>query len=242
MKKVDEWNLDSVEEAKSSLCGNCAAFDQRKDTLDCIAQGIGSDAGEADPTIEAGDLGYCRFLKFKCAARRTCDAWVTGGPLRDESDAAEEGYGNHPSQRVDPRTGKRYVPPKSPLGQGVAEGGAKYKVRSIGQDRKGEYYVSPSTGEKVYKKAKVGDHEVPGSKEIKPKVEGIHSPAQQAAIALSKKEKQTDEDQRLDPKCWKGYKKQGTKMKCGTRVNNCVPVSEDIERIMAGYIKILSNK
>jgi hypothetical protein len=34
---------------------------------------------------------------------------------------AEQGYGNHPSQRVDPRTGKKYVPPKSPLGQGVAE-------------------------------------------------------------------------------------------------------------------------
>ena len=33
----------------------------------------------------------------------------------------KEGYGNHPSQRVDPRTGKKYVPPKSPLGQGVAE-------------------------------------------------------------------------------------------------------------------------
>ena len=29
--------------------------------------------------------------------------------------------------------------------------------------------------------------------------------------------------QRLDPKCWKGYKKQGTKMKGDTRVNNCVP-------------------
>lgn len=28
---------------------------------------------------------------------------------------------------------------------------------------------------------------------------------------------------RLDPKCWKGYKKQGTKMKGGVRVNNCVP-------------------
>jgi len=28
--------------------------------------------------------------------------------------------------------------------------------------------------------------------------------------------------QRLDPKCWKGYKKQGTKMKGGVRVNNCV--------------------
>ena len=89
MAKQEEWNLDSPDEAKQSLCGNCAAFDQRKNTLDCIAQGIGSDAGENDPTIEAGDLGYCRFLKFKCAARRTCDAWVTGGPLVDKSDVAE---------------------------------------------------------------------------------------------------------------------------------------------------------
>jgi len=32
----------------------------------------------------------------------------------------------------------------------------------------------------------------------------------------------TNEGQRLDPKCWKGYKKQGTKMKGGIRVNNCV--------------------
>lgn len=32
--------------------------------------------------------------------------------------------------------------------------------------------------------------------------------------------------QRLDPKCWKGYKKQGTKIKDGVRVNNCVPKSK----------------
>ena len=32
-----------------------------------------------------------------------------------------------------------------------------------------------------------------------------------------------EEKERLDPKCWKGYKKQGTKMKGGVRVNNCVP-------------------
>jgi hypothetical protein len=90
MAKVDEWNLDSPEEAQQSLCGNCAAFDQRKETLDCIAQGIGSDQGADDPTIDAGDLGYCRFLKFKCASRRTCDAWVTGGPLRDKEPEAQE--------------------------------------------------------------------------------------------------------------------------------------------------------
>ena len=85
MAKVDEWNLDSMEEAQQSLCGNCAAFDQRKDTLDCIAQGIDSDSpDDAAGVIDAGDLGYCKFLKFKCASRRTCDAWVTGGPLVDK--------------------------------------------------------------------------------------------------------------------------------------------------------------
>lgn len=30
------------------------------------------------------------------------------------------------------------------------------------------------------------------------------------------------EERRIDPKCWKGYHKQGTKLKGGKRVNNCV--------------------
>ena len=83
-EKVKEWKLDTVKEAKTALCGNCAAFDISKKTLDCIAKGIGDDKGSENPmdVIEAGDLGYCRFLKFKCAAKRTCDAWVTGGPIK----------------------------------------------------------------------------------------------------------------------------------------------------------------
>jgi hypothetical protein len=36
----------------------------------------------------------------------------------------------------------------------------------------------------------------------------------------------SEEKQRLDPKCWDGYKKQGTKMKGGVRVNNCVKEDE----------------
>jgi hypothetical protein len=84
-KKAEMWQLDDVNEAKESLCGNCAAFDITEKTLDCIAKGIGTDGGSEDPhdVIEAGQLGYCRFLKFKCAARRTCDAWVVGGPVQD---------------------------------------------------------------------------------------------------------------------------------------------------------------
>jgi hypothetical protein len=34
-------------------------------------------------TISAGDLGYCEAFDFKCAANRTCDAWVVGGPIID---------------------------------------------------------------------------------------------------------------------------------------------------------------
>ena len=44
----------------------------------------------------------------------------------------------------------------------------------------------------------------------------------QKRIADPKKKKAEDAEQRLDDKCWDGYKKQGTKMKGDTRVNNCV--------------------
>ena len=54
--------------------------------------------------------------------------------------------------------------------KGVAEGdsGAKYKVKSIGRDNKGKYYISPSTGKKVYNSGvNKGDHENPKTGEIK---------------------------------------------------------------------------
>ena len=83
--KAAEWNMENPEDAKSALCGNCAAFDETSKMLDCIAKGIGTEPG-SDPasTIDAGTLGYCKFLKFKCAAKRTCDAWVEGGPITDK--------------------------------------------------------------------------------------------------------------------------------------------------------------
>ena len=51
--------------------------------LDCIASGIGGDVKDEWDTIEAGDLGYCEAFDFKCAADRTCAAWVVGGPITD---------------------------------------------------------------------------------------------------------------------------------------------------------------
>ena len=71
---------DSVEDAKSAICGNCAAFNQTSAMLDCISKAIGDDSWDV---IDAGDLGYCEFYDFKCASARTCDAWVGGGPVKD---------------------------------------------------------------------------------------------------------------------------------------------------------------
>ena len=72
-----------IEEAKKALCGNCAAFIQTRAMLECIAEGIGGNVKDEWDTIEAGDLGYCEFYDFKCAANRTCDAWLGGGPIVD---------------------------------------------------------------------------------------------------------------------------------------------------------------
>jgi len=78
--KADEFQGD-LATAKKMLCGNCAAFNQTSKLLNCIKGGIGIDA---DEVAVAGDLGYCEIFDFKCAAKRTCDAWIVGGPITDK--------------------------------------------------------------------------------------------------------------------------------------------------------------
>jgi hypothetical protein len=84
-----EWEV-SPEDAKMSRCGNCAAFDRGEKMLQCIAKGIGA---EGDPwdVIDAGDLGYCEIFDFKCAASRTCRAWIAKEEGEDEEGEYEEG-------------------------------------------------------------------------------------------------------------------------------------------------------
>ena len=84
MKMAEEWQVEP-EDAKMSLCGNCAAFNQEESMLECIAEGIGE---EGDPwaMIEAGDLGYCEIFDFKCASSRTCSAWVAKEEGEDDGE------------------------------------------------------------------------------------------------------------------------------------------------------------
>lgn len=93
---ADEWDV-SVEDAKKCRCGNCAAFNVSDKMKECIANGIGN---EADPwgTIELADLGYCQIFDFKCAATRTCRAWVVGGPNRGKGESESENDGESESE------------------------------------------------------------------------------------------------------------------------------------------------
>ena len=70
------------DQAKTMRCGGCAAFNVSPRIKNCINKGIGSDAAEVE---QAGELGFCEFFDFKCAAKRTCDAWVVGGPIKTET-------------------------------------------------------------------------------------------------------------------------------------------------------------
>jgi hypothetical protein len=79
-KIADKWGVDE-QTAKGEICGNCAAFNITSKMLECIAEGISGD--DAWDVIEAGDLGYCEFFKFKCNANRSCSAHVDGGPITD---------------------------------------------------------------------------------------------------------------------------------------------------------------
>jgi hypothetical protein len=72
-----------VTEAKKARCKNCAAFIQTPDILQCISKGLGDEPVEhAADTLASANLGFCNIFDFKCAGDRTCDAWVTNGPIK----------------------------------------------------------------------------------------------------------------------------------------------------------------
>jgi len=80
-KKAKMWKV-TPEYAKTARCENCAAFNISDAMRECIENGIKEpqDTGSM-ATIEKADLGYCTILHFKCAGTRTCDVWLTNGPL-----------------------------------------------------------------------------------------------------------------------------------------------------------------
>ena len=79
--KANEWQT-SLSQAKSMRCGNCAAFIQTPEMLECIRSGIDMEEDSfAQDVVDTAKLGFCELFDFKCAADRTCSAWLVGGPI-----------------------------------------------------------------------------------------------------------------------------------------------------------------
>jgi HK97 family phage prohead protease len=105
-KKANRWDV-TAEDAQKQTCGNCAAFIKTESMLDCIKQGLGNEPGnDAMDVIKAGDLGYCEAFDFKCASARTCDAWISGGPVTEEKKGY--GYGGTETSHEDEPKGHGY--------------------------------------------------------------------------------------------------------------------------------------
>jgi hypothetical protein len=92
-KRADEW-ATTTDIAKQSRCGNCSAFIQTPEMMDCIVSGIqgeeSNDETYANEVVASAELGYCELFEFKCAADRTCSAWLVGGPIKKPLTTAQK--------------------------------------------------------------------------------------------------------------------------------------------------------
>ena len=80
-EKAKMWKT-TPEAAKEARCGNCAFFNQSKPVLDKIATAIGE---RGETVSDLAGFGFCELWEFKCAALRTCNTWVLGGPIKEET-------------------------------------------------------------------------------------------------------------------------------------------------------------
>jgi hypothetical protein len=70
-----KWDT-TVEAAKKSQCGNCAAFDTSPRMKQCMP---------GETSDNDGELGYCWMHHFKCHSARSCTTWAKGGPITDDN-------------------------------------------------------------------------------------------------------------------------------------------------------------
>jgi hypothetical protein len=82
--RAKEW-ATSEKNAQTMHCGNCSAFIQTPEMMECIVNGIQGEESDnetyANEVVASAELGYCELFEFKCAADRTCSAWLVGGPI-----------------------------------------------------------------------------------------------------------------------------------------------------------------
>lgn len=111
--------------------------------------------------------------------------------------------------------------------QGVAEGSQPNDIAVY-------HHTGPNADKKAQAHAiKLGSDYGHFRHDMADKNDNLHIVTQKRYFpAYAKQQGVAEEKQRLDPSCWDGYKKDGTKMKGDTRVNNCV--KEELEETYDG--------
>lgn len=159
-KIASEWDVDSAT-AKKQRCGNCVMFIVTPQMKSCIESGLNpEDKDEWGAIDAAGQLGYCEAFDFKCASKRTCRAWVTGGPITSEKSALfdlpiyDEYYSGSPTVKsgfrdIDIKAAKARL--KNPKG-GLTAAGRAYFKRTQGSNLKPGVKGPADTPEKMRRK------------------------------------------------------------------------------------------
>jgi hypothetical protein len=131
----------------------------------CIKSGLDPKDNDEWSSIDAaGELGYCEAFDFKCASKRTCRAWVTGGPITSTKKSSEieskelplydEYYSSTPIFKsgfrdIDVKAAKARL--KNPKG-GLTAAGRAYFKRTQGSNLKPGVKGPADTPEKMRRK------------------------------------------------------------------------------------------
>lgn len=165
-EKANRWSV-TVTEAKKSRCGTCVMFIRTPKMLDCVEGGIAAgDSGSQNAwdAIDQAELGYCEAFDFKCAASRTCSAWVVGGPITEDSSTQPAVMAAaNPSRRAPKKDrvhGSKINKPGSASGSSKlsvrfsahTEAALRNKVASHNKDAKKGHHVTLNQLRRVYRR------------------------------------------------------------------------------------------
>lgn len=172
-EKSELWNT-SVEAARTARCGNCAAFNQTEAIMKKIYDGLGPEGKKIN---QLADLGFCEIFEFKCAAARTCDAWLRNGPIKEDVNEDLRQWFKDKWVRMDTKGNIKGDCAREP-------GEGKPKCLPLAQARAMDKEDRATAARRKRREDPVADRSGKGSAPINVRTEAAN-PAQQAAIAIA---------------------------------------------------------
>jgi hypothetical protein len=162
----------------------------------------------------------CVYECKKAPTARMHEAVLTVADIIDSHEEVVEGYAGFPIEKDLITKNKQKFKDDRNIGRVITQGGQSMVI--TGKKADGRYSVVGKKGEKT---AKAPEDIGLNFQREHIDIEDLH----QMMV-----EKMDGKDDNGFKSCWKGYKKQGTKMKGGKEVNNCVKEEEQIDELYKG--------